>query len=123
MERKVKFINLSSHPAAMWEEGQLNAALKLGDVVVDIAFPTINPSATSSEVERLAMDYAFKVEKLAGEDLCVVHVMGESGFVTAFVFFCKFPCYHSTTERVSIEKNGIKTSVFQFVQFRQYFQP
>ena len=52
-----------------------------------------------------------------------VHIMGEMTFTFAMVNALHkkgITCIASTTERISSEENGVKTSEFKFVQFRKY---
>ena len=115
------FINLSNHSSQRWEEEQLNAAKKLGGDITDIAFPNIMPASTSFEVDALANQYLEKVLELQPN---AVMVQGEMTFVFSFVKKLQqagIPAYAATTERISVENpDGSKTSVFKFVQFRQY---
>ncbi len=127
-----KFINLTNHPSATWGEAQRAAVTALGcDEIIDIQFPNVNPHATSSDVAAHAAATLAEVVALGlgdGVHRGAVHVMGESGFVAAFVAAAKLAgvhCVHSTTVRVAVEtKNAdgtvTKTSQFNFVQFRDY---
>lgn len=110
-------INFSNHPSDRWGELQLKAA---AGKVVDVPFPAVNPMATAEELDSLAAEY---VGIILGMNDPVVHVMGEMGLVYRVVALLKqhgITAVHSTSERVSEEKNGIKTSVFTFRQFRKY---
>ena len=52
-----------------------------------------------------------------------VHVMGEMTFTYYLVSLLKakgITCVASTTERIIEEKDGMKTSLFKFVKFREY---
>lgn len=115
------FINLSNHPSDGWSEEQLAAAQKYGEVV-DIHFPNIEPSFTSSMVNSLA-EITVDTIIVLGEDIAV-HVMGEMTFTYAVVSRLKargIRCVASTTERhVKMTADGQKVSEFCFVQFREY---
>jgi hypothetical protein len=115
------FMNLSNHPSEGWSEEQLAAANKYGEIV-DIHFPNIEPSFTSSMVNSLADD-TIEIIRTLGEDV-VVHIMGEMTFTYAVVSRLKamnIKCVASTTERNSIiTPDGKKISEFKFVQFREY---
>lgn len=115
------FINLTNHPSENWSEEQLAAAHKYGEIV-DIHFPNIEPSFTSSMVNSLADDTVSTITAL-GKDI-VVHIMGEMTFTFAVVSRLKtmnIKCVASTTERNTvITPDGKKISEFKFVQFREY---
>lgn len=122
-----KMVNLSNHPSSKWGKAQMDAAKELcPDGVQDLPFPMIDPKLTDQEVYLLAQEYVDKAREI-GE---VVHVMGESGFVAAFVSIARISapkadplyCIYSTTERIVVEnvQTGEKMSTFRFVQFRKY---
>jgi hypothetical protein len=115
-----RFINITNHPSTGWSEEQTKAALALAERIEDIAFPDVPPTATLAEVEDLAMAVACEVPVEASYAL----VQGE--FTLAFeIVRCLqargIKCLAATTERrATIAPDGSKTSVFSFVQFRQY---
>lgn len=115
------FINLSNHPSEGWSEEQLAAAQKYGEIV-DIHFPNIEPSFTTSMVNSLAGITVDTITAL-GKDI-TVHIMGEMTFTYAIVSRLKalgITCLASTTERNTITTpDGKKISEFKFVQFREY---
>lgn len=115
------FINLSNHPSGSWSEEQLAAAHLYGEIM-DIPFPNIEPSFTTSMVNDLA-DITVGTITALGKDI-VVHVMGEMTFTYAVVSRLKaqgIKCIASTTERnIIMASNGQKISEFRFVQFREY---
>lgn len=115
------FINLTNHPSEGWSDEQLAAAHKYGEIM-DIHFPNIEPSFTSSMVNSLA-ENTIEVILTMGRDI-VVHAMGEMTFTYAVVSRLKamnIKCVASTTERNTvITPDGKKVSEFKFVQFREY---
>lgn len=115
------FINLSNHPSEGWSEEQLTAAQQYGEIV-DVHFPNIEPSFTTSMVNSLA-DVTIETITALGKDI-VVHVMGEMTFTYAVVSRLKalgITCLASTTERNTITTpDGKKISEFKFVKFREY---
>lgn len=115
------FVNLSNHPSGGWSEEQLSAAKEYGEIV-DIHFPNIEPSFTSTMVNSLADDIIKTITSI-GKDF-VVHIMGEMTFTYAVVSRLKtlgITCLASTTERNTvITPDGKKVSEFKFVQFREY---
>lgn len=119
-------INLSNHPSANWGAEQTEAAKKFGPVV-DIAFPAIDPGAGAPEITALAKTYHSEVEILlneSGDPVNAVHIMGELTFCFALVARLQkagITCVASTTRRDTVENgDGSKTSIFRFVQFRDY---
>ena len=119
--RKV-FLNISNHPSTKWGEEQLKAAQKYGEIV-DIQFPNVPADEDAATIHNLANMSAKNILRLYKDDLVTIHIMGEMNFVFAFVNIAKahkIPCFASTTERIVKEENGVKTSVFKFLQFRQY---
>ena len=115
------FINLSNHPSSGWSLEQLKAAKKYGEVI-DLAFPNIEPSFTSKDVNELADVTAEGILEIDAH--AVVHIMGEMTYTYAVVSRLKskgITCLASTTERNTIMMpNGTKVSDFKFVQFREY---
>ena len=113
-------LNLTNHPSSDWAEKQYNHAIELYKEVVDLQFPQINPNATSDEVELLVEDYENRIRKI---NPMAVHLMGELVFTFRLVKKLQkigMACVASTTKRNTIENNGLKTSVFEFVQFREF---
>lgn len=117
------FLNLSNHPSDKWDEEQTAAAREFGDIA-DYPFPSIEPTATEGEIERLAEETLQQIaERYAGSEL-TVHVMGEMTFTFALVARLKergIRCVASCTERMAEEREGgEKLSTFRFVGFREY---
>lgn len=122
-------INVTNHPSSRWSEYQRREAKAWGwDVLTDIPFPVVPPTATTEEVQQLAMGLAAAI--VTNGDTAV-HLMGESGLVFTTLSLLRekadyIVCIHSTTDRKVVEKveeNGTvtKTAVFEFVQFRAYW--
>jgi hypothetical protein len=113
-------INLSNHPSANWSEKQINVGITQYGQIIDLAFPQIDPESSDEEIEILVAKYLHKTVSLHPK---AVHIMGELVFTFKLVNRLKsvgIVCVASTTYRNTIEKNGTKTSVFEFVQFRDY---
>jgi hypothetical protein len=121
-------INLTNHPSARWEEAQKKAAekLSLGGQIVDHPFPQIDPRMTEEDLwtlaERAADKFLYETNDVDG-----IVVQGEFGFTFLLVYFLRgvIPCYYACSERVVTESTDSegktqKTSVFSFVQFREY---
>ncbi len=115
-------LNLSNHPSKNWTQAQRDAAEQTYGSIGELAFPSIEPTATTDEVKKLARNYAKEI--LATPRITAVHLMGEMTFVVALVRLLqksKMVVVCSTTKRTVVEeKNGLKTAQFNFVQFRTY---
>ena len=113
------FINLSNHPSVEWNEPQLLAAKKLGEIV-DIPFPQIPPEASTNDVSKLAGSYLEIISEY--KDIAAVHLMGEMTFTCSLVKLLQrngIKVLASTTKRNSINNHdGSRTLVFEFVQFQ-----
>ncbi len=94
--------------------------------ITDIPFPVIPPDADMDVVRRMADDM-FK-EILAADNTWyaanfrgAVHLMGEQSFcfvLASILIEAGITVLVSTTAREVVEKDGVKTSIFRFVQFR-----
>lgn len=127
------FINISNHPSSKWDVKQITAALKMVDngPIIDVQFPNVDPEMTTEDIIALAKDMFYKnildiIAECDFPDYIILHVMGEMSFTYNFVNIVKnfkgenIDCVVSTTKRNVVEKDGVKTSVFEFVQFRKY---
>ena len=120
-------INLSNHPATNWGAKQTQAANLAYGEIVDIEFPQIDPEWDTFKIMRLAEEYLGQIEAIIEENPeteIVVHLMGELTFCFCLAIMlanAKITCVASTTRRNAIEKDGLKTSVFEFVKFRNYY--
>ncbi len=113
-------LNLSNHPSPKWPQNQIVAALALYGEIIDLPFPQISPHLDSDALDMLVEQFELQIRKI---DPTVVHIMGEMTFTFRLVKKLMDKgifCIASTTERISDVQNGIKSSVFQFVQFRRY---
>lgn len=113
-------LNLSNHPSASWPVTQLAAAGGESQVL-DMPFPTVDPSGDEAYIESLADEYLDKI--ISTKDVTAVHIMGEMNFTYAMVNRLKangIRCLASTTKRETVEENGVKISKFNFVKFREY---
>lgn len=113
------FINISNHPSSGWSKEQINKATEIGGKVIDIQFPKVDPR----EYGKLSKDVNTVIDalpRLGNND--VFHIMGEMGLTYQLVSLLNdtHDVYHSTSERVSEEVDGVKVSKFKFVQFRKY---
>ncbi|MDD5043844.1 MAG: CRISPR-associated protein [Patescibacteria group bacterium] len=137
------FINVSNHKSSRWSEEQRKAAGEMADRILDIAFPSVPPEATSQEVEAIAdeilhriweISWANQIAPLAeesdseyGPNRLIVHIMGEMVLTFKVLEALKgvATCVASTTKREAVEvvKDGSteKNTIFKFVQFRKYY--
>lgn len=119
-------INLSNHPYETWDEKQKQTAITEFGNVNDLIFPDVDPLANTDDIVRLAAKYydecKYKLEN-SSDKINSVHISGESCFLFQFVTIAKAQgvhCICSTTRRLVINKGNKKTSIFQFVKFRNY---
>jgi hypothetical protein len=118
-------INLSNHKSTTWSSEQFAIAHAQYHGIHDLDFPQIPPTHSGNEVQQLASEYhtAIKAIQLLYDEGITVHLMGEMTFCHALCTMLKaesIKVVASTTERIAVEANGVKTSVFKFVQFREY---
>jgi len=120
------FVNFSNHSSSQWSEKQIKAAQALGksEEIEDIAFPEVDPYASSEDIEVLALACVEKILKHAPR---ACHVAGEptlACYVVALLQSNGIDCYAATTKRIAEERveNGVTTKVsrFEFCQFRKY---
>lgn len=118
------FINLSNHPSSLWMEKQIEVAKTYGDII-DMSFPQIDPEWDDSMINQLVDEYLVKVCEY---DKPVVMLQGEMVFSYRLITKLKekgIKVVAACSKRVAIEKhdeegNSIKTSIFQFIRFREY---
>lgn len=120
-------INISNHPSSKWSNEQIQAAYKIAkdNVIVDIPFPNVNPHEGGMYIEELIGIMLDTIDSAIDKHtptMIKYHIMGEMGLTYRLVnTLGSNVCYHSTTERVTVEKpDGTKESIFKFVQFRKY---
>ena len=121
-ENAAVLINLSNHPVGQWSDKQRAAAAVYGEVM-DMPFPAIEPSANEDEIHELANSYVRKILEVGSSPNITVHIMGEMTFTFSVVERLKamgVRCVASTTQRNVTEQNGQKTSIFEFIKFREY---
>ena len=113
-------LNLSNHPSSQWPEVQLQTAIRLYGALVDLPFPVISPTFSSTDLDLLVHQFE---QTIMGMNPAAVHIMGEMTFTFRLVNVLKaksIRCLASTTERIATVENGVKTSQFKFIQFRNY---
>jgi hypothetical protein len=117
-------INLSNHPSSLWGETQTSEAnVRFGEII-DLPFPVVDPAGDEKYIQALVEEYIPKIQFLThGSSRATVHIMGELTFTFAMVAALQklgVKCLASTTNRITTEENGLKTSEFRFVKFREY---
>jgi hypothetical protein len=113
-------LNLTNHPSKQWSAKQYNHALELYHEIEDLLFPQISPALDSASLDDLVNEYELKILQI---NPAVVHLMGEMTFTFRLVQKLKLrgiSCVASTTLRITEQLGEIKTSHFEFVQFRNY---
>lgn len=117
------FINFSNHSSLDWCIEQKNAALAYGKIS-DYPFPIVSPLCTEQDIEIIAEKIVDDILKRKPDA-----VLCQGEFSLCFAVVKKLNnahirCLCATTQRKTFERheNGksIKTSVFEFVSFRQY---
>ena len=117
------FLNLSNHPSANWSQEQTEAAMRLYGEIVDLPFPAVAPDGDEDYIAALADEYCSKVLEYAKTQTVTVHLMGEMTLTFALLQQLQIqgvPCVASTTQRETVEEDGVKKSIFRFVKFRKY---
>ena len=123
------FVNISNHPSERWANKQREAAIEIGDKIADVAFPNVDPHASSVEVERLVADLVEQVKALVRQTghIDAVLIQGEMTLVFRTVnalwgVFGEglFICAACSERNVVENEDGTKTVRFNFVQFRGY---
>lgn len=118
------FINISNHPSSIWSAKQINAAIQYGKII-DIAFPAVDAMASKEDLMNIADSVVEKVQVITqGNITSTIHVMGEMCLTYSLVKRLKslgYRCVASTAQRNAIAySDGSKTSIFDFVSFREY---
>lgn len=129
------FINLTNHKHADWSETQQKtAANQFGEFTGMEGFPMIPPTYSKEDVARAVLAVLSDIDDaiihhngLNPADVAII-CQGEMCFTVEFVRRATergYRCFAATSERRTIETqlpdgNTSKTSVFEFVQFREY---
>lgn len=121
-------INLTNHPYSTWSAKQKDIAQKEYGQIKDLPFPVIDPVWSTNSIHEIAQEFMEKLVKIKkpghAKNNFAVHIQGEHTFVFHLVSLLKeqgIKCVASTTRRVAKNLNhNTKTSIFDFVQFREY---
>lgn len=122
--KRRRMVNLTNHPFSAWEEKQVQAAKKYGEIK-EIPFPIVSPYADSKELDTLAEEYKDKILALGDQ---YVLLQGEFTFTYRLVQLLKAEKIHvfaacserDVRERMKKDGKIVKESRFDFVQFREY---
>ena len=116
-------LNLSNHPSTNWSTEQMSLAHQQFGEVVDMPYPKIEPLLDTEGVIVLAKAYCETILHKNKTHL-TVHLMGEMSFCFALTKMLQqkgILVVCSTTDRTVLEeKDGKKTMLFRFQQFRPY---
>lgn len=114
------FFNISNHPSAKWPAPQWTAARALGMEIIDIPFPDVDPSL--DDLSELVEKVAAQVLAICPSGWCRGMIAGEPVLTALLVARLQpgMECFSATTRRLTVEKDGVKTSVFQFDHFRPW---
>lgn len=118
------FLNISNHSSEFWSEEQLKAAQMFGEIR-DYPFPSVQACATREEIIELAGRIVANVVEMQPE---AVMCQGEFTLTYALVKGLKekgvtvlAACTERNTKETQQPDGTIsKTSIFKFVQFREY---
>ena len=97
--------------------------MRLYGEIVDLPFPAVAPDGDEDYIAALADKYCSKVLEYAKTQTVTVHLMGEMTLTFALLQRLQIqgvPCVASTTQRETVEEDGVKKSIFRFVKFRKY---
>lgn len=119
MGEKNFFVNFTNHNSDFWEEKQRKAAEVFGEIV-DIPFPNVNPNDTELKIEELGKEYFYKIMAYSPNA-----VLCQGEFTLAFNVVQRLKEHNikvvaACSKRMVVEKDGIKTSIFEFTKFRDY---
>ena len=121
------FINISNHPSLKWSSAQLESAFALTSDkhVMDIPFPAVPATATKTDILKLADGLHHNVMANKPE---VVMIAGEFTLAYTLIELCLragvkvvAACSDRRTKEV-VNEDGTttKTTVFEFIQFREF---
>lgn len=114
-------INHTNYPSERWSEAQRARFTE----IIDLPFPNIDPCASQDEVRDIVkVSYKAIVEIAQNIDYDEIGICLQGEFSYCYSLFLalyhnfNIAVYIPTTERKAIEKDGAKTSVFEFVRWR-----
>ena len=118
------FINLTNHSSKFWEQKQLEATKKYGEIK-DFDLPEISGYENEEDIQKMVDKYFFKIIKM--EPDCVL-IQGEYTFTYRLIF--KLLKYGIRVVAASSSKRSIeyvndfgrkeRCSEFEFIKYREY---
>ncbi len=118
-------VNITNHNSEQWSEEQLSAAHEAYGDIVDIPFPHIPADDPADAVLASALGYAERIASLSPSA-----VLCEGEFCFTFALVCALlkkgiPVVAATSERLTTETvlpdgSTKKSSIFNFIAFREY---
>lgn len=96
-------------------------------MIIDLPFPSVDPTASFETVHGLAMQLCSQIEEQFGvANDPTLHISGEYTLTYEIVHMMEsrgIPCVTATTRRVVLEQpDGLRNYKFEFVAFRRYFE-
>ena len=120
------FINLSNHPSSLWDNKQLEATGRYGQIV-DLPYPDIPADADEGTVVDICNRLFERITSEFPAQGTSIHIMGEmtsAFYLVRLLQKAGFSCLASTTRRdVRLGPDGEKIVRFGFVRFRRYSIP
>lgn len=110
-------LNLTNHPYQTWKPAQQNAAHEQFGEVIDLMFPSVDPTAKPSIINTLAEQEAKKIiDEYKDKENVHILLMGEFSFtyVMQYLLYGIFPLYVTTK---------YDSSDYEFVSFRRILKP
>lgn len=114
------FVNFSNHPSEGWSPDQQKEALSIGDTIVDVPFPMVDPHDSDQEIQSLARIFADQIIHLQP---AAVMCQGEFTLaynVTKILMDQGIRVLAACAVRDVEEVNGERRSRFTFVRFRDF---
>ena len=109
------FVNFTNHPKERWENSQIIAAEKYGEII-DLPFPSVRPEMDKDTIDQMATEY---VNLIKEQDPDAVLCQGEFTLCFAVVEKLKesgIPVMAACSERIVEEQGDRKISEFHFSQ-------
>lgn len=116
-------VNITNHPSSKWSREQFEAAMQIADQIIDIPFPSVPPTATTTDIFSMAVSLVEMIAETPRQ-LSMVLIQGEftlTHLVVRSLMKVGVRVCAATSERVSVDLGDGKKSVeFRFVKFRDY---
>ena len=113
------FVNFTNHSSDTWEENQLEAARRYGPIT-DLPFPGVFPDAYEKDIEALGKKCCKQILELEPAAVLCQGEFSLTYFVAARLREKGVKVLTACSERRVVQKGNVKSSVFEFVRFREY---